>query len=151
MAKSAKNYRLLSQAWQLAMEDEKAIPALVEAARLGTDGELNVRLGNAYLNTGEYSECAKADREGIRKGGLKAPDNAQISLGMCLYNLRQYNDAIGAFRQAAKVEKSRRTANQWIRVIQADVERNKQIRLAEQAAAKKRKEIQERRAAAGRV
>ena len=151
VAKNAKNYRLLSQAWQLAMEDEKAIPALVEAARLATDGELNVRLGNAHLNTGDYAECAKAVREGIRKGGLKAPDNAQISLGMCLYNMRQYNDAIAAFRQAGKVEKSRRTANQWIRVIEADLERNRQIRLAEEAAAKKRKEIEERRAASGRV
>ena len=151
IAKNAKNYRLLSQAWQLAMEDEKAIPALVEAARLATDGELNVRLGNAHLNTGDYAECAKAVREGIRKGGLKAPDNAQISLGMCLYNMRQYNDAIAAFRQAGKVEKSRRTANQWIRVIEADLERNRQIRLAEEAAAKKRKEIEERRAASGRV
>jgi hypothetical protein len=28
VSKNAKNYRLLSQAWQLSMEDEKAIPAL---------------------------------------------------------------------------------------------------------------------------
>jgi hypothetical protein len=39
VTKSAKNYRLLSQAWQLSMEDEKAIPALKEAARLSDDGE----------------------------------------------------------------------------------------------------------------
>lgn len=151
VTKTAKNYRLLSQAWQLAMEDEKAIPALIEAARLSTDGELDVRLGNAHLNTGNYADCVKSVREGIRKGGLKAPDNAQISLGMCLYNLRKYNEAITAFRQAGKADRSRRTSNQWIRVIQADVERNKQIRLAEQAAAKKRKEIEARRAASGRV
>ena len=151
VSKSAKNYRLLAQAWQLAMEDQKAIPALTEAARLADDGELNIRLGNAYLNIGKYDECAKAVRDGLRRGGIKAPDNAQISLGMCLYNLRQYNAAISSFREAAKTQRSKRTADQWIRVIQADVERNRQIRLAEEAARKKRAEIEERRAAAGRA
>jgi len=151
VSKTAKNYRLLSQAYMLAMEDEKAIPALQEAARLSDDGELDVRLGNAYLNTGKYTECAAAVRAGLRKGGLKSPDNAQISLGMCLYNLRQYKQGIEAFRIAARTERSRRVASQWISVINADVERNNQIRLAEEAARKKRQEIEARRTQSGRV
>ncbi len=151
ISKDGKNYRLLSQAWQLSMEDEKAIPALQEAARLTDDGELDVRLGNAFLNTGDYSECVKSVRNGIRKGGLKSPDNAQISLGMCLYNERQYQDAIKAFQSAAKTDRSRRVANQWINVINADVERNTQIRLAEEAARKKRAEIDKRRKESGRA
>jgi len=151
VSKDAKNYRLLSQAWQLSMEDEKAIPALKEAARLSSDGELDVRLGNALLNTGEYSECVKSVQAGIRKGGLKSPDNAQISLGMCLYNLRQYSAAIKAFETAAKTPRSRRIANQWITVIRADIDRNEQIRLAEEAARKKRKEINDRLAKSGRA
>ncbi|MGI9199537.1 MAG: hypothetical protein ACR2QL_00660 [Woeseiaceae bacterium] len=151
VSKDAKNYRLLSQAWQLAMEDERAIPALQAAARLATDGELDVRLGNAFLNTGDYGECIKSVEAGIRKGGLKSPDNAQISLGMCLYNERKYQAGIEAFTQAAKTPRSRRVANQWITVIRADVERNKQIRLAEEAARKKRAEIEERKKASGRA
>ncbi len=145
VAKSEKNYRLLSQAWTLAQEDQKAIPALTEAARLSTDGELDVRLANAYLNTGNYDDCAKAVRAGLRKGGMKNPDNAHISLGMCLYNLRQYSDAKAAFREAATVAKSRRVANQWIRVIEADEERNRQIALATEAARRKQQEVEARR------
>jgi tetratricopeptide (TPR) repeat protein len=133
------------------MESEKAIPALEEAARLSEDGELDVRLGNAFLNTGKYDECVKSVQNGVRKGGLKSPDNAQISLGMCLYNERKYQPAIEAFRIAARTERSRRVANQWINVITADVERNKQIRLAEEAARKKRAEIEERKKASGRA
>ena len=151
VSKNAKNYRLLSQAWQLSMEDEKAIPALTEAARLSIDGELDVRLGNALLNTGNYKDCAASVREGIRKGGLKSPDNAQISLGMCLYNLRQYRAAIEAFNAASKTPRSRKIANQWTNVIRADIERNEQIRLAEEAARKKRQEIQERLEKSGRA
>lgn len=151
IAKDGKNYRLLSQAWQLAQEDAKAIPALQEAARLTDDGELDVRLGNAYLNIGEYDECVSAVNNGIRKGGLKSADNAQISLGMCLYNLRRYQEAINAFQVAATTERSRRVANQWISVIRADIERNEQIRLAEEAARKKRAEIDERLRRSGRA
>jgi len=149
--KNAKNYRLLSQAWMLSQEDERAVPALKEAARLSDDGELDVRLGNTYLNLGQYDECITAVRAGLRKGGLKSPDNANISLGMCLYNKRQYNDAISAFRAASKTQRSRKISQQWIRVIEADVERNRQIRLAREAAAKKRKEVEERRKQSDRV
>jgi tetratricopeptide (TPR) repeat protein len=149
--KNAKNYRLLSQAWMLAMEDEKAIPALTEAARMSDDGELDVRLGNSYLNLGKYDECIEAVRTGLRKGGLKSTDNAQISLGMCLYNKRQYQVAITAFRDASKTARSRKIAQQWIQVIEADVERNRQIQLAREAANKKRQEVEQRRKASDRA
>ena len=144
--KNEKNYRLLSQAWMLAQEDDKAIPALQQAASRAVDGELDVRLANSYLNIGEYDECVSAANDGLRKGSLKNPDNAQITLGMCLYNLRKYSDAKKAFQAAAKVQKSRRMSNQWIQVIDAEVERNRQIQLAQEAARKKQAEVEARRA-----
>jgi tetratricopeptide (TPR) repeat protein len=149
--KSAKNYRLLSQAWQLAMEDKKAIPALISAAELTTDGEVDARLANSYLNVGDYGNCVTSAKNAIRKGGLKSPDNIQISLGMCLYNQQKYNESKAAFNEAAKAPRSRRTSDQWKRVIDAEVERNRQIRLAEEAARKKRQEIEARRAAIARA
>ena len=133
------------------MEDERAVPALTEAARLSDDGELDVRLGNTHLNLGNYDECIAAVQAGLRKGGLKSPDNAQISLGMCLYNKRSYDAAIRAFREAAKTPRSRRISNQWITVIEADVERNRQIRLAREAANQKRQEVEQRRASSDRA
>ncbi|MGB5333939.1 MAG: hypothetical protein WBM80_14245 [Woeseiaceae bacterium] len=149
--KNEKNYRLLSQAWTLAQEDKKAIPALQAAAQLASHGELDQRLANAYLNIGNYSECVKSANTSIRKGGLKNPDNMQISLGMCLYNLRRYSDAKDAFGRAAATPRSARTASQWITVIDADVERNRQIKLAEEAARKKRQQLDAKKAKALRV
>lgn len=151
VSRNEKNYRLLSQAWMLAMEDEKAVPALTEAARLSDEGELDIRLGNTHLNLGNFEECVSAVQAGLRKGGLKSPDHAQISLGMCQYNKRSYDTAIRAFREAAKTPRSRRTANQWITVIEADVERNRQIRLAREAANQKRQEVEQRRATTERL
>ncbi len=151
ISKEAKNYRLLSQAWQLAMEDEKAIPALQAAARMEEDGELFVRLGNAYLNLGQYEECEQAVRSGLEKGGLKSPDNAQISLGMCLYNQKEYQNAIRAFREAGKSGRSERIARQWITVIESDIEREEQIRLAENAARRRIEQLEQKRARANRT
>ncbi len=148
--KNAKNYRMLSQAWTLAAEDEKAIPALQSAAKLSDEGELNLRLGNAHLNLGQYDECVAAINDGIRKGGIKSPDNAQISLGMCLYNLKKYTAAKAAFNEASKTARSRKMAAQWEAVINSDLERNKQIKLAETAAQKQQKELASRRTAADR-
>lgn len=145
VAKNAKNYRLLSQAWTLAAEDEKAIPALQQAARLSTEGELDLRLGNAYLNLGQFGECVAAINNGIKKGGIKSPDHAQISLGMCLYNQQKYRASVAAFREAAKTSRSRKISRQWIRVIDSDIQRNEQIRLAEAAARKQQRELAERR------
>ena len=144
--KNEKHYRLLSQSWMLAMEDAKAIPALKEAARLADNGEVDARLANSYLNVGDYPNCVKSARAAVRKGELKSPDNVQISLGMCLYNVQKYADSKTAFRKAAKAPRSQRTSRQWIRVIDAEVERNRQIQLAEEAARKKRKELEERKA-----
>ena len=144
--KNAKHYRLLSQSWMLAMEDNKAIPALKEAARLSSDGEIDARLANSYLNIGDYINCTQAAKAALKKGGLKSSDNVQITLGMCFYNIQKYADSKAAFKIAAKVSKSRRTSNQWIRVIDAEVERNRQIQLAEEVAKKARKEIEERKA-----
>ena len=61
---------------------------------------------------------------------------------MCLYNLKRYGDAKQAFQQAARVPRSQRQARQWINVIDAEVERNRQIRLAEDAARKKRAQLE---------
>ncbi len=151
VAKNEKNYRLLSQAWQLAQDDNKAIPALKAAAALADHGELDARLANSYLNVSDYANCVASARNAARKGQLKSPDNIQITLGMCLYNQHKYSEAKAAFREAGKVPRSQRTSNQWIRVIDAEVERNRQIRLAEEAAQKKRKEIEARKAASARA
>ena len=145
VAKNAKNYRLLSQAWTLAAEDKKAIPALQQAAKLSDEGELDLRLGNAYLNLGQYGECVAAINNGIKKGGIKSPDHAQISLGMCLYNQQKYRASVAAFREAGKTRRSGKVSRQWINVINSDIERNEQIRLAEAAARKQQRELADRR------
>ena len=128
--KTADNYRLLSQSWQLAAEDRKALPALKTAASLSSDGDLDVRLAQSYLNLSEYSDCVESARSGLRKGGVKRTDSAQIILGMCLFELDRYGDAKQAFRTASEDKRSESVARQWLTFIAGEEERKRQLELS---------------------
>ncbi|MEO0575637.1 MAG: hypothetical protein AAF004_09245 [Pseudomonadota bacterium] len=132
ISKNAKNYRLLSQAWSLAAEDQKAIPALREAARLSSDGDLDARLAISYLNTEQYSECVDAGRNSLSKGGLKKASDSNITIGMCLYNMNRLSAAKTEFTKAMSDDRARSLASQWIQVISSDQARLEQLRIARQ-------------------
>lgn len=121
------NYRLLSQAWQMAAEYEKAIAPLKKAAKFSDDGELDVRLANSYLNLSRYDECASTAQAGLKKGGLKRPSVAQELLGMCLFEKQKFEEAKTAFRKAAKDEKIEIRARNWIKFIESEQSRISQI------------------------
>ena len=146
--KSAKNYKLLSQAWTLAREDERSVEPLSIAASMDDDGNLYVRLANAFLNLSEDDKCVAAARAGVEKGGLRNPDHAQMTLGMCLYNEHDYGDALRAFRRAAGTPRSAGTATQWIGIVKLEMQRQEQIELAEAQAVKRNQELAARRAEA---
>lgn len=120
---SEKNLRLLSQAWQQARYDEKAIPPLEKAASLSDKGDLYIRLAQLYINLGKWDESSTALNKGLSKGGLKRPDTAQIMLGMSLFNQKKFTSARSAFLSASKYEKSKNVAHQWIAHIGDEIKR----------------------------
>jgi tetratricopeptide (TPR) repeat protein len=128
--KTAKNYRLMSQAWALAQEDSKAIPPLREAARLSDDGELDARLAQSYLNLSRYKECIQASNTGLRKGDVKRADDAYMVLGMCHFESDNLGQAETAFKRAqnrARNDRSKKNANSWLRFIQNERSRVEQL------------------------
>lgn len=118
-----RNLRLLSQAWYTAREDEKAIPPLRLAAEQTQEGELFVRLAQAYINLEMFSEAVTALNKGIQLGGLSRADTANIMLGMAHFNLKQLTQAKRAFERALPDDRSRRTANQWIQYVESEMRR----------------------------
>lgn len=118
-----RNLRLLSQAWYQAREDEKAIPPLKRAAELSNDGELYVRLAQAHINLEQWGDAAAAVRQGIKLGGLKRNDTANIMLGMALFNQKRLEQARRAFQVAAQDNRSQRAANQWIAYVDSEIKR----------------------------
>jgi tetratricopeptide (TPR) repeat protein len=118
-----RNLRLLSQAWYQAREDEKSIPPLKRAAELSKEGDLYIRLAQANINLENWGAAAAAVREGLRLGGLKRPDTANIMLGMALFNEKRLEQARRAFERAQGDNRSRRTATQWIAYVDSEIKR----------------------------
>lgn len=118
-----RNLRLLSQAWYQAREDEKAIPPLSRAAALSGDGELYVRLAQAYINLDRWEEASEAVQHGLAKGGVKRKDVANVMLGMALFNQRKLSAARRAFADAADDKRSVKVATQWIAYVDSELRR----------------------------
>ncbi len=128
--KNAKNYRLLSQAWQLAQEPDEAVPALKEAAARSDDGELYARLAVAQLNLDRYEECIQAGRQAMDKGGVREPSDVRVTIGMCQYNLDRYQDARQTFMVVRRDDEYKKIGSQWISVIDGEIQRLEQLRQA---------------------
>ena len=118
-----RNLRLLSQAWYQAREDQKAIPPLERAAELSGEGDLYVRLAQAHINLENWRDAADAIRQALKAGGLKRTDQANIMLGMALFNQKQLEQARRAFERAAADERSARAASQWINYVESEIKR----------------------------
>jgi tetratricopeptide (TPR) repeat protein len=118
-----RNLRLLSQAWYQAREDQKAIPPLERAAKLSDDGTLYVRLGQAHINLEQWSEATAALQKALKLGGLKRNDQANIMLGMALFNQKRLEQARRAFTRAVSDNRSKRAATQWIAYVDSEIKR----------------------------
>lgn len=118
-----RNLRLLSQSWYQAREDQKAIPPLKLAAEMSNDGELYIRLAQSYINLEQWKNAVEAANKGLKLGGLKRDDQANIMLGMALFNQTLLERAGLAFEVASRDKRSARTAKQWIKYVDGEIKR----------------------------
>ncbi len=122
-----RNLRLLSQAWLQAQENEKSLVPLIQAARLSKDGELDMRLAQAYINLYRYDEAVASLNTAFKKGGLKRPDQANIMLGLALFETQKFDASLDAFQAASKDKRSRKAAETWLGYVNSEKKRKKQL------------------------
>jgi len=121
--RSPKNIETLANAWAQANEHKKAIPTLQKAAELSDKGLLYARLAGVYFDAGDYAKCANAAQKAADKGGLKRKDSNHMLMGMALFNIQHYEDALQAFRQAKKSKKTFSDAREWEKYTLKEIER----------------------------
>ena len=120
--------KLLANAWVLSHENEKAIDALSQAAKVAETGDVYASLGQSYLNVEKWDQALDAINNAFKKGDMKRDDTAYIVKGMALFNLKRYDESIKAFEQARKDDRSRTTATQWLKYVKS--ERDREFELA---------------------
>ncbi len=124
---TSKNLELLGNSFRHAQEVKRAIPVMAAAAKKSDKGELWARLGNIYLDNDDFDKAADAVRSGLKKGGLKRPDQAWLVLGMASFNLKEYDEARRAFNEAKKSERSEKYASQWLEFMEREIARQKSL------------------------
>lgn len=113
-------YEILANAWMRAREFDRAIAPLTEAAGSAEDGKLFLRLGQAYAEKEDWGAAASALKQAISKGGLEEQGTASLLLGVAFFNQDQLEPARRHFARAAQHEKTRRDAEQWLKLIDRD-------------------------------
>lgn len=123
------NMRLLAQAYMMAQEEERAIPPLKLAAEGSDDGDLYLRLANAYMNQNEYAASEQAAEQALAKRTDRGGD-AWFLIGMARFNQEKLDGAAEAFRRASRDDDNARAASQWLTYIEKEKERRDQLAAA---------------------
>ena len=125
--RTGKNLEVLGLALQQGNDSKRALPVLEEAAKAAGKGSLYARLSGVYLDLDQNEKSVAAARNAISRGGVDRIDITYMNLGNALINLHCYNDAIKAFRQAGKSERSAKYAKQWIQFAEKEGDRRAQL------------------------
>src|SRR5881394_1997784 len=120
-----KLYDKLANCWIAAGELDNALPPLAHAAELSVSGDAFVRLGEVHVQRTDWAAAQAALERGLGKGELKDAANAQLLMGIALYNQHKLAEARPWFERAQQSEKHRQTAKGYLQVIasQLDVPR----------------------------
>jgi len=125
---TARNWRLLSQAWTLSQEHEKAIGALTRAAELSDDGELDARIAQSHANLGQWELSVAAARTALSRG-VENPHELHVLLGMALFELGRFDEAKTAFTEAQRDPEGRTTATRWLAYVEREQARLNELGL----------------------
>ncbi len=119
-------WELLANSWLLARENELALPALEEAAKLSDIGDTYARIGQVHLQNESWLDATAALAKALDKGGLDDEASVNLLLGISLYHQQKPADARKRFAMAKAAAKkgatTRRSAVQWLTVLKRERE-----------------------------
>ena len=117
--KDIKYYESLANSWIAAREYRKALPVLGEAARLADNGDTYVRIAEVNVQLSEWEAAATAMKSGIDKGGLRDESQAQLLMGIALYNQDKFSEARPYLERARSGANTKNTANGFLQLIES--------------------------------
>lgn len=106
--------RLLAKAQADSAADQKSLPAFEKEASAMASGDADVKLGYAYATYGDYEKGIEAIKRGLKKGNLKAEDEAHLLLGVTYMNAKKTSEAIAQFKAVPADSKLSSIAKLWI-------------------------------------
>lgn len=120
LQENLRNLKFLAQAWQSAKEEQKAVPVMRSAAALSDDGELDAQLALLHYNLSEYDPAIESARQALAKGNLDRPGDTHMVLGLSLYSINDFANALDQLAKAEEFSSSRSAARQWRKYVEKE-------------------------------
>ena len=134
---SYRSLNALGQSYQAALEEDEAIEQFEKATEYAEDGRIYKRLAQLYLGKERFDKCTERAEEAIKRGGIDRIWDLKILEGMCEYNRERLTRALEIFQEArrdareARAASAEQSARQWIRYIENERNRLRQLAAAE--------------------
>lgn len=135
--KDAKNLRLLGQCYMMANEWAKAIDPMIASAKLESDGDLWLQIGQVQMQLDRYKDAIESfeqvDKAFLNSKDDKAQDKrltAAMQQGTAYTELKEFEAAHKAFNEALKIAKDKKdknTVRQWQNYLKAEEAREKML------------------------
>ena len=113
----SETYEKLANAWIQARDFEEAIPPLTRAAELSDSGDLFMRLGQVQIQREQWQEAVDALQQALQKGDLEDTGQANLLMGIALFNLDRLGDARQYFQRASRSDEHGDMARDYIKLI----------------------------------
>ncbi len=111
-----RHQRLLALATQRANEAPATLQKAEAEAAADKDGNALVRIGLAYTALGQHDKGIALMQQGIAKGGLKRPHDANLHLGIALARAGQKGRAAQVLKTVGGTDGTADLARLWMRV-----------------------------------
>jgi tetratricopeptide (TPR) repeat protein len=109
----AREDRLMNLANTQSSADEKDLISQEKQAAASAKGDLGAKIGEAYMSYGQYAKAIDLLQSSIKKGGIAAPDLAQMHLGIAQLKAGKKADAIKSFKAVPEASKYKKLATLW--------------------------------------
>jgi tetratricopeptide (TPR) repeat protein len=122
----AESYKLMSNCYIAARDNDKALEPLAKAGELATDGDMYMLLGQMYLQRERFAPAIEALEKALAKSKPEQRGSVQLLIGVAQLGSDRFDDAERAFRVASGDERVRRAAESYLTFLKAQRLRHEQ-------------------------
>ena len=135
LVEDKQNLSILAGALRAAQERKAAIDVFKKLTKVTSDGEAYIAMGNLYYQEDEIEEAIEAINQGLKRGNLKNPGFAQLTLGQALFELQRFNEARDVFTKASKSKKDavKKSARAWLKYTDSEQERVRNLNIRKES------------------
>ncbi len=125
---SEKNLLMLSQAFALAQEHQKALKPLLVVANKTGKAKHYLTLAQLYMSQENWVKAEEHYVQALSKGSLAKKGQAWLQLGLSRLEQNKYITAKKAFSKALSEQYSQKSAKRWLQYVESEIKRTELLK-----------------------